>query len=103
MHRCMNLTTSISHIVFNHDSQLLGIASSSKKAAFRLVLVLCFVTFNVFKIHTGSMTAFSNWPKPQDSLSRVSKFAFSPNSGLLAIGNERGVVQLHKLCSYPNA
>jgi hypothetical protein len=33
----MNLTTPITSMKFNHDGQILGIASRSKKNAFRLV------------------------------------------------------------------
>lgn len=33
----MNLTTAITEMKFNHDGQILGIASRSKKNAFRLV------------------------------------------------------------------
>ncbi|RUS16407.1 hypothetical protein BC938DRAFT_476593, partial [Jimgerdemannia flammicorona] len=61
----LNLTTSVHALRFNHDAQIMGIASRSKKDQFKLV-------------HLPSMTVFSNWP----------------TSGYLAIGNDKGRVLL---------
>lgn len=86
----LNLTTSIHNIKFNHDSQLLAISSHSKKDQFKL-------------IHLPSMRVFPNWPTSTTPLSYVSSFDFSPNSGYLAIGNDKGKVLLYRLGSYPRA
>ncbi|XP_049849259.1 uncharacterized protein LOC126318307 [Schistocerca gregaria] len=82
-----NLTTPVQALHFNHDSQLLGIASTLKRNSFRL-------------IHVPSKTVFQNWPVKQTPLSRVASFTFSPDSSLLAIGNVRGNVRLYKLHYY---
>ncbi|CAO3660842.1 unnamed protein product [Umbelopsis ramanniana] len=85
-----NLTTRINEIKFNHDSQLMGISSNRKKDQFRLV-------------HLPSLTVFSNWPTAATPLSYVSSFDFSPRSGYLAIGNDKGRVLLYRLNHYPSA
>ncbi|KAI8869023.1 WD40 repeat-like protein [Ramicandelaber brevisporus] len=79
-----NLTTCVSGIKFNHDSQLMGMFSRQKKDAFKLV-------------HLPTLTVFQNWPTSKTPLSYVNDFAFSPNSGYLAIGNDKGKVLLYRL------
>jgi len=86
----LNLTTSIHNMKFNFDSQLLAISSHSKKDQFKL-------------IHLPTMRVFPNWPTSTTPLSYVSSFDFSPNSGYLAIGNDKGKVLLYRLGSYPKA
>jgi len=86
----LNLTTSIHNMKFNFDSQLLAISSHSKKDQFKL-------------IHLPTMRVFPNWPTSTTPLSYVSSFDFSPNSGYLAIGNDKGKVLLYRLGSYPRA
>jgi U3 small nucleolar RNA-associated protein 18 len=86
----LNLTTSIHNMKFNSDSQLLAISSHSKKDQFKL-------------IHLPTMRVFPNWPTSTTPLSYVSSFDFSPNSGYLAIGNDKGKVLLYRLGSYPRA
>ncbi|GAB5588707.1 U3 snoRNP protein [Umbelopsis nana] len=85
-----NLTTRIQEVKFNHDSQLMGISSNRKRDQFRLV-------------HLPSLTVFSNWPTAATPLSYVSSFDFSPRSGYLAIGNDKGRVLLYRLNHYPSA
>jgi len=85
-----NLTTSISTLRFNHDSQLLAIASKSKKDQMRL-------------IHLPSLTAFANWPTSNTPLGHVASVDFSPGSEYIAMGNNRGRVLLYHLRDFsPN-
>lgn len=64
----MNLTTSISALKFNHDSQLLAIASTTSKDALKIV-------------HLPTRTVYSNWPTANTPLHYVTCVEFSPNSG----------------------
>jgi len=82
-----NLTTSISAMKFNHDSQLLAIASKTQKDQMRL-------------IHIPSFTAFSNWPTSSTPLGHVSSVDFSAGGEYFAIGNTRGRVLLYHLNDY---
>jgi len=82
-----NLTTSISVMRFNHDSQLLAIASKTQKDQMRL-------------IHIPSLTAFSNWPTSSTPLGHVSSVDFSAGGEYVAIGNTRGRVLLYHLKDY---
>jgi U3 small nucleolar RNA-associated protein 18 len=82
-----NLTTSISTLRFNHDSQLLAIASKTKKDQMRLM-------------HIPSLTAFSNWPTSSTPLGHVSSVDFSAGGEYFAIGNTRGRVLLYHLKDY---
>lgn len=83
----MNLTTPITGIRFNHDSQLMAISSSHAKNQFKLV-------------HVPTGGVFSNWPTERTPLGYVSAFSFSPNSDYLAIGNRKGRVLLYTLKHY---
>ncbi|KAG6818729.1 hypothetical protein H0H93_002438 [Arthromyces matolae] len=82
-----NLTTAISSIRFNHDAQLMAIASQEKKDSMRV-------------IHTPSLTAFANWPTSGTPLGHVTAIDFSARSEYLAIGNTRGRVLLYNLKDY---
>ncbi|KAI9509876.1 WD40 repeat-like protein [Russula earlei] len=82
-----NLTTAISTVRFNHDSQLLAIASKTQKDQMRLV-------------HLPSLTAFSNWPTSSTPLGHVSSVDFSAGGEFIAIGNTRGRVLLYHLKDY---
>lgn len=82
-----NLTTSIHALKFNHDAQILGMCSRAKKNQFKLV-------------HLPSATVFPNWPTSGTPLSYVQCFDFSPSSGYLAIGNDKGKVLLYRLNHY---
>ncbi|KAK2464873.1 hypothetical protein APHAL10511_002949 [Amanita phalloides] len=79
-----NLITPISALRFNHDAQLLAIASQEKKDAMRL-------------IHLPSLTSFANWPTSSTPLGHVTSVDFSARSEYLAIGNTRGRVLLYHL------
>ncbi len=82
-----NLTTAADSLCFNHDGQLLAMASRWKRDALRMV-------------HVPSRTVFSNWPTGQTPIRYASAVGFSPNSGLLAVGNDRGRVLLYRLRHY---
>lgn len=82
-----HLTTPISTLRFNHDAQLLAMASKDKKDSMRLV-------------HLPSLTAFGNWPTSSTPLGHVTAVDFSPRSEYVAIGNTRGKVLLYHLKDY---
>uniref|UniRef100_A0A6B2L3L7 Uncharacterized protein n=1 Tax=Arcella intermedia TaxID=1963864 RepID=A0A6B2L3L7_9EUKA len=80
-----NLTTTVSDIAFNHDSQLVSIISKEKEDALRLV-------------HLPTGTVYSNWPKAA-SLSYACA-AFSPDSTRFCIGTVSGRILLWKIPHY---
>ncbi|KAF6758824.1 WD40-repeat-containing domain protein [Ephemerocybe angulata] len=82
-----NLTTPISTAKFNHDAQVLAIASKDKKDSLRMV-------------HLPSQSVFSNWPTAGTPLGHVTAVDFSPSSEYVAIGNTRGRVLLYHLKDY---
>ena len=86
----MNLTTGIDTLAFNHDSQMLVMASRLKRDSLRV-------------LHVPTLTVFSNWPTSKSPLHYVHSAAFSPNGGYLAIGNARGRVVLYRLHHYTRA
>ncbi|XP_028402365.1 U3 small nucleolar RNA-associated protein 18 homolog [Dendronephthya gigantea] len=86
----MNLTTQISKLKFNSTSEILGMSSRSIKNAFRL-------------LHVPSLSVFSNWPTSNTPLRYVETFDFSPRSGYIAIGNDRGRALLFRLNHYMDA
>ncbi|KAH9102585.1 hypothetical protein AeMF1_020872 [Aphanomyces euteiches] len=83
----MQLTTSITSLAFNPDSQILAMASKETKDALKMV-------------HLPSMTVFANWPTPKTPLHYVTAMDFSPTSGYFAVGNARGRVLLYRLNHY---
>ncbi|KAJ3043250.1 U3 snoRNP protein [Rhizophlyctis rosea] len=82
-----NLTTAISNLTFSPDSQILALASRTKKDALRL-------------FHTPSGRVFKNWPTGQTPLGYVNGVAFSPGGGYVGIGNDKGKVLLYRLNAY---
>ncbi|KAG9295388.1 hypothetical protein G9A89_013417 [Geosiphon pyriformis] len=85
-----NLTTAVHKLEFNHDSQILGMSSHSKKGQLKMV-------------HLPSLTVFKNWPTSGTPLDYVESFDFSPNSGYIAIGNSKGKVPLYRLRHFATA
>ncbi|KAF4623295.1 hypothetical protein D9613_001406 [Agrocybe pediades] len=81
------LTTPVSTLKFNHDGQVLAMASKDKKDSMRLV-------------HVPSLTAFGNWPTSSTPLGHVTTVDFSARSEYVAIGNTRGKVLLYHLKDY---
>lgn len=51
-------------------------------------------------VHLPSCTVFSNWPVQNKFKPIVRSFAFSPNGGLLAMGNSNGRILTYKLLYY---
>eukprot|EP00639_Heterosigma_akashiwo_P014222 CAMPEP_0206361786 /NCGR_PEP_ID=MMETSP0294-20121207/570_1 /ASSEMBLY_ACC=CAM_ASM_000327 /TAXON_ID=39354 /ORGANISM="Heterosigma akashiwo, Strain CCMP2393" /LENGTH=137 /DNA_ID=CAMNT_0053806739 /DNA_START=797 /DNA_END=1210 /DNA_ORIENTATION=- len=86
----MNVTTEIDSLCFNQDSQMLAIGSRMVKDSVKLV-------------HLPSCTVFQNWPTARTPLGYASSIEFSPNGGLLAIGNAKGRVLLYRLKHYQNS
>ena len=86
----MHLTTPVDLLRFNGDAQILAMASRRKKDSLKIV-------------HLPSFTVFSNWPTTGTPLRYVSAIDISPNSGFLAIGNDRGRVLLYRLNHYGKA
>lgn len=86
----MNLTTSVSKTLFNSTSEILAISSRVKKDALKL-------------LHLPSLTVFPNWPTSRTPLRYVNTFDFSPNSGYLSIGNDRGKASLFRLNHYTDS
>ena len=82
-----NLTTPVTALDFNHDSQILAMASKHKKDALKL-------------LHTPSMKVFANWPTANTPLGYVNTVRFSPNGGYLAMGNDKGKVLLYHINPY---
>ncbi|KAJ3157588.1 U3 snoRNP protein [Geranomyces michiganensis] len=82
-----NLTTSISRLRFNHDAQILAMASRDKKDSLRL-------------LHVPTRRVFKNWPTAQTPLGYVNSLDFSPGGGFLAAGNDKGKVLLYRLNAY---
>lgn len=84
----MNLTTAITELHFNHDSQLLTLSSHRVKDALRVV-------------HVPTLTVYRNWPSQKTPLHYVSAVGFSPSdSRFVSIGNDRGRCLLYKLNFY---
>lgn len=83
----MNLTTSVHKSLFNSTSEILAISSRAKKDLLKMV-------------HLPSLTVFSNWPTSRTPLRYVNAFDFSPNTGYLSIGNDRGKALLYRLNHY---
>jgi U3 small nucleolar RNA-associated protein 18 len=82
-----NLVTVADTLAFSGDGQLLVMASRMKKDALRVV-------------HVPSLTTYSNWPTGRSPLHYVHCAAFSPQGGLLAVGNAKGHVLTYRLHHY---
>ena len=82
-----HLTTPISGMHYSHDGQLLVTYSSAQREGLRCC-------------HLASGSTYANWPTPRTPLAYVSTLALSPNSGFMAIGNDKGNVLLYRLKHY---
>ncbi|CAH2209437.1 U3 small nucleolar RNA-associated protein 18 homolog [Pararge aegeria] len=82
-----NLTTKITNLTFNSSTEILSVTSSYYPNAVKL-------------IHIPSYHVFSNFPK--QSLQQVETVSFSPNSGYMALGNNKGYAYLFRLKHYKN-
>lgn len=102
-----NLNTSISTLQFNNDSQLLAMASKTKKDQMRMVSIILvlddiyvLLIYRTSQIHLPSLTAFSNWPTSSTPLGHVTSIDFSAGSEFVAMGNNRGRVLLYHLRNF---
>eukprot|EP00727_Mastigamoeba_balamuthi_P001935 m51a1_g11739 putative U3 small nucleolar RNA-associated protein (1240) ;mRNA; f:143003-149227 len=86
----MSLVTPVSCVRFNHNSQLLCMASQDKNDALRVA-------------HLPSGKVYTNWPTQRTPLGNVSAVAFSPHSGFVAIANARGNALLYRLLHYTSS
>jgi U3 small nucleolar RNA-associated protein 18 len=86
----MNLVTPVSSLEFNNPAgEILIMASKDKPNAIKLV-------------HLPSLTVFNNFPFVNTDYGRPNSLAFSPNSGYLALGNNKGTAMLFRLDHYDN-
>ncbi|KAL9189770.1 hypothetical protein ACHAXT_009445 [Thalassiosira profunda] len=83
----MNLTTSADNVCFNHDGQILAMATQRETNGLKL-------------LHVPTATVFSNWPTSKTPLKYVWSMDFSPGSRYFAIGNDHGKCLLYKLRHY---
>jgi len=86
----LNVRSAITHVTFNPTSEMVSFASKYVKSAFRLA-------------HVGRQAVFSNWPTAKTPLNYVQTAAFSPHSGFMATGNDKGKVLLYRLNHYDQA
>ncbi|XP_049869955.1 U3 small nucleolar RNA-associated protein 18 homolog [Pectinophora gossypiella] len=84
-----NLTTKITSLRFNATTEILAAASGFYPNAVKLV-------------HIPSYHVFANFPKPSFNLYQVDTVNFSPNSGFMALGNNKGCAYLYRLKYYKN-
>lgn len=85
----LNLVTQITSLKFNTTSEVLAMASVDKENAVRLM-------------HFPSMTVYSNFPHISENVMRPQCLDFSPQSGFLSIGNNRGHALLYRLKHFGN-
>ncbi|ODM99520.1 U3 small nucleolar RNA-associated protein 18 [Orchesella cincta] len=84
-----NLVTSVSSLKFNSTSEILAMGSTDKQNAIRLV-------------HAPSLTVFPNFPFLNADYGRPQTIAFTPNSGYMAVGGNKGIAYLFRLKKYEN-
>ena len=85
----MNLTTEISHLKFNHSSELLLMLSNAKDNSIKCV-------------HMKSLTVYSNFPYASKNYGRIYDSDISLNSGYLSFGTGGGTAHLFRLNHYSN-
>jgi len=83
----LNLTTKISGVVFNSESEICAIYSRWKKNSLKLV-------------HMASMTVYSNFPSFKSNLKYVTALDYSKGSGYMCVANDTGRALLYKLPHY---
>ncbi|KAL4716649.1 hypothetical protein ACJJTC_008284 [Scirpophaga incertulas] len=84
-----NLTTKITKLRFNATTEILAATSALLENAVKL-------------IHIPSYHIFTNFPDQSINLSHVQTVTFSPNSGYMAMGNDKGRATLYRLKYYEN-
>lgn len=78
------LRTPVTVLQFSPDGQLLAFGSVHARDALRLA-------------HLPSCTVYRNWPTAQTPLGRITALAFSPQSDLLAVGNDSGRIRMWQI------
>lgn len=84
-----NLKTKITNLKFNCSSEILSLSSTYYPNAVKLV-------------HIPSYHVFANFPNPSINLYQVGPVSFSPNSGYMAIGNNKNCAYMYRLRYYKN-
>jgi len=79
-----NISTSADYMKFNHTGEILAIASRREKDTLKLV-------------HMPTGNVFQNWPTTKTPLGYVWSLDFSPKSGYVAMGNDKGKCLLYRL------
>ena len=83
----MNLTTSISTILFHPSSDLLVIASKEVKDALKI-------------IHIPTLRVVKNWPTSATPLGYVFSVSFSPDGQYIVVGNDKGKGILYRISAF---
>lgn len=83
----MNIKTSADLLKFNNTGEILAMSSRRDMDCMKLA-------------HLPSASVFSNWPTSKTPLGYVWSMDFSPNSGYMAIGNDKGKCLLYRLSHY---
>lgn len=84
-----NLTTKITNLRFNSTTEILAASSAVTQNAVKL-------------IHIPSYHVFTNFPDQSTALSQVQTVNFSPNSGYMSVGNDKGCANFYRLKYYKN-
>ncbi|OQV23147.1 U3 small nucleolar RNA-associated protein 18-like protein [Hypsibius exemplaris] len=83
----LNLTTSITCLKFNPTSELLAMGSNYTHAGLKL-------------LHLGEMQVVANFPELNQKIRKAEIVDFSPLSGYMALGNDKGEALLYRLGHY---
>lgn len=86
----LNLTAAVTTLEFNPTSECLCFASKYVRRALRVA-------------HVAQGSVFSNWPTGKTPLAYVQSTAFSPSSGHVAFGTDKGKVLLYAMNHYATA
>jgi U3 small nucleolar RNA-associated protein 18 len=103
-----NLVTPVTTMRFNHDSQLVALASKTSKDQLKLVRTFARRGFCLYRsadstslsdsqVHLPTCSVYQNWPTQQTPLHNVTCVDFSKGSEWLAVGNQRGKVLLYEV------
>jgi len=86
----LNLRSAITCVRFNPSSEMVVFSTKYTKNALRVA-------------HVARHQVFANWPTSKTPLNYVQTSAFSPHSGFMATGNDKGKVLLHRLNHFEQA
>lgn len=84
-----HLKTMITHLKFNCSTEILAVSSAIYPNALKLV-------------HIPSYHVFKNIPDPAFNFHNVGPVSFSPNSGFMALGNNKSTASLFRLKHFKN-